>query len=147
MVYVVCVLFRWSCSLGPTRHTHMHGKGERKASKRLLFTSCMDDAMVELVDLGSGSAQAKARRESREETTEREEQGDTHGLLISLCDDGRARLVRTAVYGVREASEARAGWRAERAAAEEQPGVPFYRPRCGLCHSLLSVSFRMQQWC
>jgi hypothetical protein len=50
----------------------------------------MDDAMVELVELGSGSAQAKARRESREETTgrEREEQGNAHGLLTSSCDDG-----------------------------------------------------------
>jgi hypothetical protein len=33
----------------------MHEKGERKASKGLLLTSCMDDAMVELVELGSGS--------------------------------------------------------------------------------------------
>jgi hypothetical protein len=29
----------------------------------------MDDAIVELVELRSGSVQAKARRESREETT------------------------------------------------------------------------------
>jgi hypothetical protein len=41
----------------------MHGKGERKASKVLLLASCMDDTMVELVELGSGSAQARARRE------------------------------------------------------------------------------------
>jgi hypothetical protein len=40
----------------------MHRKGERKASKGLLLTSCMDDAMVELVELGSGSTQARARR-------------------------------------------------------------------------------------
>jgi hypothetical protein len=40
----------------------MHGKGERKASKVLLLASCMDDTMVELVELGSGSAQARARR-------------------------------------------------------------------------------------
>jgi hypothetical protein len=38
----------------------MHGKGERKASKCLLLASCMDDTMVEL---GSGSAQARVRRE------------------------------------------------------------------------------------
>jgi hypothetical protein len=40
----------------------MHGKGERKASKCLL-ASCMDDAMVELMELRSGSAQARVRRE------------------------------------------------------------------------------------
>jgi hypothetical protein len=39
----------------------MHGKEERKAIKGLL-PSCMDDAMVELVELGSGSAHARARR-------------------------------------------------------------------------------------
>jgi hypothetical protein len=50
----------------------MHGKGERKASKSLLLASCMDNTMVELVELGSGSAQAKTRRGSREETTGRE---------------------------------------------------------------------------
>jgi hypothetical protein len=38
----------------------MHEKGERKASNGLLLASCMDDIMVEL---GSGSAQARARRE------------------------------------------------------------------------------------
>ena len=32
----------------------------------------------------------------------REEQGDAHELLISSCDDSRARLVRMAVYGIRE---------------------------------------------
>jgi hypothetical protein len=50
----------------------MHGKGERKASKSLLLASYMDNTMVELVELGSGSAQAKTRRGSREETTGRE---------------------------------------------------------------------------
>jgi hypothetical protein len=40
----------------------MLGKGERKASKGLLLPSCMDDAMVELVGLGSGSTQARATR-------------------------------------------------------------------------------------
>jgi hypothetical protein len=40
----------------------MHGKGERKTSKVLLLASCMDDTMVELVDLGSGSVQARVRR-------------------------------------------------------------------------------------
>jgi hypothetical protein len=34
----------------------MHGKGKRKASKGLLLASCMDDVMVELVELGSGSS-------------------------------------------------------------------------------------------
>jgi hypothetical protein len=47
MVYTMRVLFGWSCSLGPTRHTPMHGKRERKASKGLLLASCMDDTMVE----------------------------------------------------------------------------------------------------
>jgi hypothetical protein len=54
----------------------------REASNGLL-ASCMDDAMID-----RGSAQTKARRESREETTLREEQGDAHGLLTSSCDDG-----------------------------------------------------------
>jgi hypothetical protein len=40
----------------------MHGKEERKASKCLFLASCMDDAMVELVELGSGLAQARIRR-------------------------------------------------------------------------------------
>ena len=31
-----------------------------------------------------------------------EEQGDAHELLTSSCDDSRARLVRMAVYGIRE---------------------------------------------
>jgi hypothetical protein len=66
----------------------MHGKGERKASKCLLLASCMDDTMVEL---GSGSAQARVRREvKRRPQGEWEEQGNAHGLLTSLCDDGRA---------------------------------------------------------
>ena len=33
---------------------------------------------------------------------DREEQGDAHELLTSSCDDSRARLVRMAVYGIRE---------------------------------------------
>jgi hypothetical protein len=87
----------------------MHGKGERKASKGLLLASCMDDVIVELVELRSGSAQARARREvKRRPSGEWKEQGDAHGLLTSSCDDGRARIVRTAVYGICEASEARA---------------------------------------
>jgi hypothetical protein len=87
----------------------MHRKRERKASKCLLLASCMDDAMVELVELGSGSAQAKARREvKRRPQEEWGEQGDAHGLLTSSCDDGRAWLVRMAVYGIRETSETRA---------------------------------------
>jgi hypothetical protein len=85
----------------------MHGKAERKASNGLLLASCMDDAMVEL---RSGSAQAGARREvKRRPQEEWKEQGDAHGLLTSSCDDGRARLVRAAVYGVRDTSETRAG--------------------------------------
>jgi hypothetical protein len=42
----------------------VHGKGERdrEASKGLLFASCMDDAIVELMELGSRSTQARARR-------------------------------------------------------------------------------------
>jgi hypothetical protein len=88
----------------------MHGKGERKASKGLLLASCMDDTMVKLMELGSGSAQARARREvKRRPQGEWEEQEDAHGLLTSSCDDGRAQLVRTTVYGIREASEARVG--------------------------------------
>jgi hypothetical protein len=89
----------------------MHGKGERKTSKSLLLVSCMDNTMVKLVELGSGSAQAKTRRGSREETTRREREkseGNAHGLLTSSCDDNQARLMRTAIYGIREASEARA---------------------------------------
>jgi hypothetical protein len=70
----------------------------------------MDDTMVKLVELGSGSAQVRVRRKvKRRPHGEWEEQGDAHGLLTSSCDDGRAQLVRTAVYGIREASEARAG--------------------------------------
>jgi hypothetical protein len=88
----------------------MHGKGERKTSKVLLLASYMDDTMVELVELGSGSAQANARRKvKRRPQKEWKEQGDAHGLLTSSCDDGRAQLVHTAIYGMREASEARAG--------------------------------------
>jgi hypothetical protein len=90
----------------------MHGKGERKASKGLLLASCMDDAMVELVELGSGSAQARARRKvKRRPQEEWEEQGDAHRLLTSSCDDGRARLMRMAVYDICETSETRAGKR------------------------------------
>ena len=33
---------------------------------------------------------------------DREEQGDAHELLTSSCDDSRARLMRMAVYGIRE---------------------------------------------
>jgi hypothetical protein len=68
----------------------MHGKGERKASKGLLLVFCLDDAMVELVELGSGSAQARARRKvKRTPHKEWEEQGDAYGLLTSSYDDGR----------------------------------------------------------
>jgi hypothetical protein len=57
---------------------------------------------------------ARHRQRQREEVErrpqgKREEQGDAHGLLTSSCDDGRARLVHTVVYGIREASEVRAG--------------------------------------
>jgi hypothetical protein len=53
----------------------MHGKGERKASKDL-HASCMDDAMVEIVELESGSAQARTRRKiKRRPQKEWEEQG------------------------------------------------------------------------
>jgi hypothetical protein len=87
----------------------MHGKGERKASK-VLLASCMDDTMVELVELRSGSVQARTRKKvKRRPQGEWKEQGDAHGLLTSSCDDRRAQLVRTAVYGIHEASEARAG--------------------------------------
>jgi hypothetical protein len=87
----------------------MHGKGERKASKGLLLASCMDDAMVEL---GSSSAQPRARRKvKRRPQEEWKEQRDTYGLLTSSYDDGRAWLVRTAIYGIHETSETRAGKR------------------------------------
>jgi hypothetical protein len=67
----------------------MHGKGERKANKGLLLASCMDDTMVELVELGSGSTQAREKREVKRRPQEKwEEQGDDHGLLTSSCDDG-----------------------------------------------------------
>jgi hypothetical protein len=67
----------------------MHEKGERKTSKGLLLASCMDDAMVELMELGSGSAQARARRKvKRRPQEEWEGQEDAHGLLTSSCDDG-----------------------------------------------------------
>jgi hypothetical protein len=77
----------------------MHGKGERKASEGLLLASCMDDAMVELVELGSGSAQARARREvKRRPQEEWEEQGDAHLIVrrrLSLaCTYGRIRYTR-----------------------------------------------------
>jgi hypothetical protein len=49
------------------------------------------------------------RKVKRRPQEEWKEQVDAHGLLTSSCDDGRARLVRLAVYGIREASEARAG--------------------------------------
>jgi hypothetical protein len=53
---------------------------ERKASQSLLLASCMDDAMVELVELGSGSTQARVRRKvKRRPQEEWEEQGDAHG--------------------------------------------------------------------
>jgi type II secretory pathway component PulK len=68
--------------------------------------------MVELVELGSGSAQARARRVvKRRPQEEWKEQGNAHGLLTSSYDDGQARLVRTAVYGIRETSKTRAGKR------------------------------------
>jgi hypothetical protein len=80
----------------------MHEKGERKASEGLLLASCMDDVMVELVELGSGSAQARARRKvKRRPQGEWEEQGDAH-LVV------RRRSSPARVYGIREASEARA---------------------------------------
>jgi hypothetical protein len=67
----------------------MHGKRERKASKGLLLVSCMDDAMVELMELGSGSTQARARRKvKRRPHEEWEGQGDAHRLLTSSCDNG-----------------------------------------------------------
>jgi hypothetical protein len=70
----------------------------------------MDDTMVELMELGSGSVQARVRRKVKRRLQEEwKEQGDAHGLLTSSCDDSRAQLVRTAIYGIRVASEARAG--------------------------------------
>jgi hypothetical protein len=89
----------------------VHGKEEKdkEASKNLLLASCMDDTMIELVKLGSGSAQAKARRESREETTGRVRRSRGCSWAAHLVVRRRSsRLVCTAVYGIREASEARA---------------------------------------
>ena len=62
---------------------------------------------------------------------DREEQGDAHELLTSSCDDSRARLVRMAVYGIREvrASE-RVSERVSPGGESEHPGVPFYRLEC-----------------
>ena len=64
---------------------------------------------------------------------DREEQGDAHELLTSSCDDSRARLVRMAVYGIREV---RASERACFSGGEsEHPRVAFYRPECSArCH-------------
>jgi hypothetical protein len=150
MVYAMRVLFGWSCSLGPTRHTHIYGKGERKASKGLLLASCMDDAMVKLVELGNGSAQAKERRESIEETTGREKSKEMlmgcSPRLATTIESGSCARPYT-VYARQVKREQASKWRAEHAAAGEQPGMPFYRPRRELCHNLLLVSFRMQQWC
>jgi hypothetical protein len=47
----------------------MYRKGKRKASKGLLLASCMDDAMVELVELGT----AKDKEGNKEKTTGRVE--------------------------------------------------------------------------
>jgi hypothetical protein len=67
------------------------GREIEKASKGLLLASCMDDTMVELVELGSGKTQARPRREvKRRPQGEWDEQGYAHGLLTSSCDDGRA---------------------------------------------------------
>ena len=84
----------------------MHGKGEREASTNLLFASCMD-AMAELMELVGSSGWTEG---STAKTTGREGRAtDAHELLTLSCDDGRARLVRTAEYGIRGQSEARAG--------------------------------------
>jgi hypothetical protein len=86
------------------------GREREKLARFFFFASCMDDTMVELMELGSGSAQARTRRKvKRRPQGEWEEQGDAHGLLTSSCDDGRAQLMRTVVYGIREACEARIG--------------------------------------
>jgi hypothetical protein len=88
------------------------GREREKLARVFFLASCMDDAMVELVELGSGLAQARARRKvKRRPQGEWEEQGDAHGLLTLSYDDGRARLVHTVVYGIRETSEMRAGKR------------------------------------
>ena len=59
---------------------------------------------------------------------DREEQGDAHELLTSSCDDSRARLVRMAVYDIREvrASE-RVSERASPRGESEHPRLAFYR--------------------
>jgi hypothetical protein len=61
---------------------------ERKASKGLVLAPYMDDAIVKLMELGSGSAQARAiRKVKRRPQGECEEEGNVHRLLTSLCDD------------------------------------------------------------
>ena len=46
--------------------------------------------------------QIQGEIQKKNTTENREEQGDAHELLTSSCDDSRARLVRMAVYGIRE---------------------------------------------
>ena len=56
--------------------------------------------------LGSESVQTNTRRNTEKNTTERQRRARRCSeLLTSSCDDRRARLVRMAVYGIREARE------------------------------------------
>jgi hypothetical protein len=84
----------------------------RKREKLARVTSdlrapCMDDAMSELTELMGSSGWKKG---SKTKTIGRE--GRARGcswLFTSSCDDGRARLRHTTVYGIREARRSESG--------------------------------------
>jgi hypothetical protein len=63
--------------------------------------------------------------------------------MLTGCSPRRATTVEPGlctrsytVYARQVKQEQASEWRAERVATEEQPDVPFYRPRHGLCHQL-----------
>ena len=104
--------------------------------------------MAELMELVGSSGWTEG---STAKTTGREGRAmDAHELLTSFCDNGRAQLVRTAKYGIRGQSEARAGDRVCELSVllgggGEHLGVPFYRLRKWGCATGLLA--RLQWHC
>ena len=78
--WVLAWFFCMCCCLGPMRHIHMHGMGEREKATSVLLASCVN-AMAKLVGLVGNSGWKERCKEKV--TGKRGERGDAHELLTS----------------------------------------------------------------
>jgi hypothetical protein len=109
-VYYACTIW-WSYYLGPTCYIHMHGKEEKLARTFFLLHACWT-LWLSFRKAREWLGIGKDKEGSKEKTAVRVGRARECSWASHLvCDDGRAQLVRTTIYGIREASETKAGKR------------------------------------